>query len=92
MSATICSSLNTSHNLSFVHCNVQSVLPKLDILHAELLEFNILAFTETDDTDDLLLHSYNRPECRDLVDDNPGSVILYIKEGKHYKHRNDLEI
>ena len=97
MSATIFSSLNTSHNLSFVHYNVQSVLPKLDVLHAELLEFDILAFTETwlsptDNTDDLLLQSYNRPERKDRLDDSHGGVILYIKEGIHYKRRNDLEI
>ena len=75
--------------MSFVHYNVQSVLPKLDILHAELLEFDILAFTETwlsptDNTDDLLLQSYNRPERKDRVDDSHGGVILYIKEGIHY--------
>lgn len=60
MSAMIFSSLNTSNNLSFVHYNVQSILPKLEILHAELIEFDILAFTETwlsptDNPDDLLL-------------------------------------
>ena len=36
-------SLNLSHNLSFVHYNVQSILNKLDILEAELFEFDILA-------------------------------------------------
>ena len=97
MSATIFSSLNTSHNLSFVHYNVQSILPKLEILHAELFEFDILAVTETwlsptDDSDDLLLQSYNRPERKDRVDDSHGGVILYIKEGIHYKRRKDLEI
>ena len=34
-------SLNLSHNLSFVHYNVQSILNKLDILEAELFEFDI---------------------------------------------------
>ena len=40
-------SLNLSHNLSFVHFNVQSILYKLDILEAELFECDILAFTMT---------------------------------------------
>ena len=97
MSAIIFSSLSTSHNLSFVHYNVQSILPKLEILHAELFEFDILAFTETwlsptDDSDDLLLQSYNRPERKDRVGDSHGGVILYIKEGIRYKRRKDLEI
>ena len=70
---------------------------KLEILNAELFEFDILAFTETwlsptDDSDDLLLQSYNRPERKDRVGDSHGGVILYIKEGIHYKRRKDLEI
>lgn len=97
MSATIFSSLNTSHNLSFVHYNVQSILPKLEILHAELIEFDILAFTETwlspsDNTADLILQSYNMPERKDRDDNRYGGVILYVKEGIHYKRRDDLEI
>ena len=40
-------SLNLSHNLSFVRYNVQSIPNKLDILEAELFEFDIRAFTET---------------------------------------------
>ena len=34
-------------NLSFVHYNAQSILSKLEILHAELIEFDVLAFSET---------------------------------------------
>ena len=34
------------YHLSFVHYNVQSLVSKLDILGAELLEFDVLAFTE----------------------------------------------
>ena len=96
-SATIFSSPNTSHNLSFVHDNVQSIPPKLEILHAELFKFDILAFTETwfsqtDNSYDLLLQSYNRPERKNRVGDSHGGVILYIKEGIHYYRRKDREI
>ena len=63
MSTDIFSSLNFSHNLSFVQYNVQSILNKLDVLQAELFEFDILAFSETwlsqsVTSDDLLLQSY----------------------------------
>ena len=97
MSATIFSSLNTSHNLSFVHYNVLSILPKLEILHAELIEFDVLAFTETwlnpkENTADLMLQSYSTPERKDRVDDRYGGVILYVREGIRYKRRDDLEI
>ena len=74
MSTTIFSSLNLEYNLSFVHYNVQSIFSKRDILHTELFDFDILAFTETwltpaIDTDDILLRSYNAPERKDRVED-----------------------
>ena len=89
MPTTILSSLHTSHNLSFVHYNVQSILPKLEILQAELIKFDILAFTETwlssvDNTEDLLLQSCNIPERKDRVGDSHGGVTLYVKKGIHY--------
>ncbi|MES9993746.1 MAG: endonuclease/exonuclease/phosphatase family protein [Candidatus Thiodiazotropha sp.] len=79
-----------------MHYNVQSILSKLDILQTELLEFDILAFTETwlgpsVDTNDLLLHSYNTPERKDRAGDNHGGVMIYIKDFLHYKRRADLE-
>ena len=51
-------SFSSGHNLSFVHYNIQSISSKLDLLHVELVHFDILAFTETwlsasVDTDDL---------------------------------------
>ena len=96
MSNTLFSSLDLTHNLSFVHYNVQSIFSKLDILQTELFEFDILAFTETwlspsIDTNELLLHSYNTPERKDRVGDNHGGVMIYVKDCLHYKRREDLE-
>ena len=90
MSTDIFSSLKFSHN-------VQSILNKLDVLQAELFEFDILAFSETwlsqsVTSDDLLLQSFNRPERKDRVWDSHGGVMIYVKEGLHYKRREDLEI
>ena len=70
---------------------------RIEILHAELIEFDILAFTETwlsptDNTADLMLQSYSTPERKGRVDDRYGGVILYVKEGIRYKRRDDLEI
>ena len=39
-------SLGLSRHLSFVHYNVQSIVPKLDIIMAELSEFDILSFVK----------------------------------------------
>lgn len=97
MSNNIFNFLDISHNLSFVHYNVQSILTKLDTLYTELFEFDILAFSETwlgpqIDTNDLLLQSYNKPERKDRVGDNHGGVMVYVKNGIYYKRRHDLEI
>ena len=96
MSNTLFSSLSLNHNLSFVHYNVQSIFSKLEILQAELFDFDILAFTETwlspsIDINELLLHSYNTPERKDRAGDNHGGVMIYVKDCLHYKRRADLE-
>ena len=96
MSNNLFSSLDLTHNLSFVHYNVQSIFSKLEILQAELSEFDILAFTETwlspsIDTNELLLHSFNTPERKDRTGDNHGGVIIYVKDSLYYKRREDLE-
>ena len=82
---TVSNSLNLTHNLTIVHYNVQSIFQKLDVLHAELNDFDILCFSETwlntsTDTEDLLLQSFNRPEGKDHAGGTHGGVMLYVKE------------
>lgn len=86
-----------SQNLSIMHYNVQSIFSKLEVLHTELIDFDILTFSETwlndsIDTDDLLFQSFNKPERKDRPGDSHGGVMLYVKKGIHYKRRNDLEL
>ena len=85
-----------SSHLSFVHYNVQNIFNKLDVLFAELSDFDILAFSETwlhsaISTADLQLQSYHSPERKDRVSDNHGDVIIYVKDTLFYRRRNDLE-
>ena len=89
-------SLGLSRHLSFVHYNVQSIVPKLDIIMAELSEFNILSVSEAwlnpaVTNDDISLLSYHLPERKNRVADNHGGVVIYIKDHKHYVRRHDLE-
>ncbi len=89
--------LDLSNHISFVHYNVQSIALKLDVLYAELCDFDILAFSETwlnpsINQSDLLLDSFQPPERKDRVGDSHGGVLLYIKDNIHYKRRSDLEI
>ena len=86
-----------SNHLSVVHYNVQSLVPKLDLLTTELNEFDILDFTETwlnpsVPTNDLTIDSYKISERKDRPGDSHGGVILYVKNNIHYKRRHDLEL
>ena len=86
-----------ANHLSFVHYNVQSLAPKLDTLAAELMDFDILAFSETwlnESTlsEDLLIESFSQPERKDRVGDRHGGVIIYVKDSLFYRRRDDLEL
>ena len=86
-----------ANHLSFVHYNVQSLAPKLDTLAAELMDFDILAFSETwlnESTlsEGLLVESFSQPERKDRVDDRHGGVIIYVKDSLFYRRRDDLEL
>ena len=96
ISSTFIHSLKLNHHLSFVNYNVKSLAPKLDVLHVELFHFDILTFTETWlnsslSTSDIRLQSFNSPERKDRVGNSHGGVIIYVKEGLHYRRRQDLE-
>ena len=89
--------VDTSKYFSFVHYNVQSIVPKLDTLLTEFKEFDILAFSETwlgqaVSSENLLLDSFHTPERKDRPNDNHGGVILYVKNKYFYRRRTDLEI
>ena len=79
---------NVSNRLSFVHYNVQSLVPKIDVLGTELFEFDILAFSETWLTpsvlsQDLHIQTCREPERKD--GDSHGGVVIYIEENVHYR-------
>ena len=85
-----------SKHLSFIHYNVQSILPKLDILFTELCDFDILAFSESwlnasVPDEDLSFQLDHKPERNDRVGDSHGGVIIYVKESLHYTRRRDIE-
>ena len=95
-SASILSSISLSRHLSFVHYNVQSIVPKLDVLLTELYDFDILAFSETwlspaVSEDSIALQSYQSPERKDRARDHHGGVMIYVKETIFYCRRRDLE-
>ena len=89
--------LSLSNHLSMVHYNVQSLLPKVDIIEAELSCFDVIAITETwlNDSisdDNLTFYDFHCPVRKDRVRDGYGGVILYVKNTIHFVRRGDLEV
>ena len=89
--------INSSHNLSIVHYNVQSLLHKLDLLTAELRSFDIITFSETwlsesISNEQLFIPGFSLPVRRDRTHDPHGGVAVYVKDGINFTRRPDLEI
>ncbi|CAC5398371.1 unnamed protein product [Mytilus coruscus] len=87
-----------STSISFLHKNVQSLLPKLDLIVAEYEDFDILSFTETwlngnNSSDSVELIHYQKPFRKDRGPiKSGGGVIVYVKENIYSKRRGDLEV
>jgi hypothetical protein len=69
---SITSSISTmfSSSISFIHLNIQSLVPKLDLISAEYADFDILSFSESwlnrSHTDESLkLSKYQTPFRKD---------------------------
>lgn len=80
---------------SFVHLNVQSLVPKLDIINTELKRIDVLCFSETwlnsdISNDDLLLDGFHPPYRNDRIGRRGGGVAIYVKNNLHTTIRNDL--
>ena len=86
------------NNVSFLHLNVQSIVPKLDIITVEYSSYDILSFTESwlkpninDET--LKLPGYKfSPFRRDRQHKTGGGGIVYVKEHINCIVRPDLQI
>ncbi|KAK6171783.1 hypothetical protein SNE40_018213 [Patella caerulea] len=81
-------------NISIVHNNVCSLLPKLDIIEAEFSDHDIICITEShlDNTikdSEILLPGYRSPIRLDR-NRHGGGVVVYIKNNLHFQIRHDL--
>jgi hypothetical protein len=67
-----------------MHLNVQSLVPKIDLLNVEHQKFDILCFTETwlntiVANQDISLDNFQSPFRKDCVDRLGGGVAIYVK-------------
>ena len=89
-------SLPYDTQLSICHHNIQSLLPKIDLLQYEIQPFDVFIFSETwlnndINSNELKIINFKDPfRCdRDI---RAGGVAIYVKENIACKRRSDLEI
>ena len=96
LSADIESNPGPASNVSFVHLNVRSLRPKLDLVAAELSNtYDFILITETwldknASSDTLSMPDFHSPIRKDR-DGRGGGVALYIRNSFFFKRRSDLE-
>jgi len=95
ISSSISNLMTTS--FSFLQLNIQSIIPKLDMVVAEYSCHDILSFTESwlkpdITTDSLKIPGYKAPFRRDRIDRMGGGVIVYVKDDINCVTRNDLQV
>ena len=86
-----------TNSVSFLHLNIQSIVPKLDFIVAEYSCHDILSFTESwlkpnISTDSLKLPGYKPPYRRDRVDRLGGGVVVFVKDEINCVTRLDLQV
>ena len=85
-----------TNNFSIVHYNIQSLLNKVDLIGAELINFDIICLTETwldrRTTDDALNLEGYKLFHRDRNGDCHGGVCVYVKNNVYSRRRIELEL
>ena len=85
------------YDLSIVHLNIRSIRNKIEYITDNLLDFNILCFTETHlyanvSTEMLFLcNAYSTPYRKDQTN-HGGGILVYLNSSLLHARRPDLEI
>ena len=85
------------YDLSIVHLNIRSIRNKIEYITDNLLDFNILCFTETHldanvSTEMLFLsNAYSAPYRKDRTN-HGGGILAYLNSSLLHARRPDLEI
>ncbi|MEW8545280.1 MAG: reverse transcriptase family protein, partial [Candidatus Thiodiazotropha sp.] len=80
-----------------MHLNVQSIVPKIDLLQCEAQAYDVLVFSESwlkpeVDNNSILIENFSPPLRTDRCDRLGGGVIIYVRDSLKYKRRSDLEV
>ena len=98
LSDTTLSSLDSlSNHLSIMHLNIQSLVPKLDLVEGESVAYDILVFSESwlkpevrDDS--ILIEKFLQPFRTDRCDHPGGGMAVYVRDTLKCRRRPDLDI
>ena len=79
------SQASSSNHLSIFHLNVQSLLPKIDLIRAESEAYDIAVYTErwlkpSTSNDDISIENFLPPFRTDRPDRPGGGVVIYVQD------------
>ena len=85
-----------ANHLSILHLNIQSLLPKLDLIEAESEAYDVLVFSESwlkpgIKNDSVYLNNFHPPFRTDRSD-RPGGVVIYVLDSIYWKRRSNLVV
>ncbi|MCG8044650.1 MAG: hypothetical protein N0E48_03020, partial [Candidatus Thiodiazotropha endolucinida] len=80
-----------------MHLNIQSIIPKIDIIRCEAQSYSILVFSESwlkpeIKDDSILIENFQPPFRTDRLDRPGGGVVIYVRDSLSCKRRYDLEV
>ncbi|MEW8547607.1 MAG: reverse transcriptase family protein, partial [Candidatus Thiodiazotropha sp.] len=82
---------------SILHLNIQSILPKIDLVRCESAAYDVMIFSEswlnpTISNDEISIENFHEPVRYDRSGRIGGGVVVYIRDTISFKRRQDLEI
>ena len=97
LNSTVSSIDFLSNHLSIFHLNIQSILPKLDLIKCEAEAYDVLVFSESwlkpeVKNDSLGIENFLPPFRTDRCDRPGGGVVVYVRDSFLCKRRTDLEL
>ena len=97
LNSTISSFEFLSNHLSIFHLNIQSIIPKLDLIKCEVEAYDVIVFSESwlkpeVKNESLSIKNFLPPFRTDRCDRPGGGVIVYVRDTFSCKRRTDLEL